>query len=338
VRGLTTALVVAGVALVGVLAAADALRGDDDPEALSPSSRPTVSTEQPSLQETLRREVVLGVLLYSDEDCRVHTLLLPPMIDQRVEETGRLCRFDTTDGWVLRENEVLSPNWRFVASCRDGEIVVRDARTGRVHRRIDGCKPTWRPRIGNRLTWVRDGAIYERGRPLLTAGDLRAAAREHPNLAFVEDDVRIGVHVRALAWLATDHLAASLEIRAERSAPEFLLVLFEGREVIVAATNFRTSPRRLFGAPAGSFVAGDDGTIVTIEGNVIDPPAQIPDPHSVSPSPDERWLAYATENRIYLVPTPRNNDPNRILTIPRATRDLAWQRVTTSLTFPRAIR
>jgi hypothetical protein len=334
-RNMTWALVGA-IGLIAAIAVADALRGDGL-EARPAASGTTTLGRGPGLVETLRDELVFGVVYYSDQACRLRALELPRLIDEPVEGAGRRCRFNSTDGWILRENEVLSPNWRYVASCRDGEIVVRNSQTGVVSRRIEGCKPAWRPRIGNRLTWVRDGAVYERHGPLLDADELRAAARRHPNLAFVDEDLPMKVHVRALAWIDVDHLAAALEIHAQRSAPEFLLVVFEGRRVVVAATNFRTSPSRLFAAPAGSFVAGDDGTIVTPAGEVIDPPAQIPNPVTVSFSPDERWLAYATENRIYLVPTPRNNDPARILTIPLAARDLGWERITTSPTFPTAI-
>ena len=260
------------------------------------------------------------------------------MVDRPVEGAGRRCRFDSTDGWILNENETLSPNWRFVASCDDGEIVVRRSQTGVVSRRFDGCRPVWRPRIGNRLTWVRDGAIYERRRALLSADELRAAARRHPNLAFIDEDLPMKVRVRGLAWMDTDHLAASLEIHPERSATEFLLVVFEGRKVVVAATNFRTSPSRLFATRTGSLLAGDDGTIVTAEGDVVDPPTQIPEPLAVSISPDERWLAWTTGRSVYLVGTPRNNEPGKIIRIPIAARDLAWERVTTTPTFPRAIR
>jgi len=234
------------------------------------------------------------------------------------------CRFESSEGWILERGERLSPNWRFTARCSDGEIVVRDSQTGVVSRRIDGCKPAWRPRIGNRLTWVRDGAVYERGRPLLSADDLRAAARRHPNLAFTDEDLRMEVHVRALAWMDVDHLAASLGIRAERSAPEFLLVVFEGRKVVVAATNFRTTPSRFVATRTGSLLAGDDGTIVTAEGNVVDPPDEISEPRDVSFSPDERWLAWATGHSVYLVGTPRNNEPGKIIRLPIPAQDLGW--------------
>jgi hypothetical protein len=252
-------------------------------------------------------------------------LELPEMRDEVLPEMR--CRFHSTEGWILGENEVLSPNWRSIAACRRSRIVVRDLQTGAIRKRIDGCTPAWRPQVGNRLTWARDGAIYERGRPLLSAADLRAAARHHPNLANLGSGIPMKVHVRALAWVDMDHLAASLDIRAERSAPEFLLVVFEGRKVALAATNFRTTPSRLFATRTGSFVAGDDGTIVTADGDVVDPPDQLPDARAVSFSPDERWLALVTGRSVYLVGTPRNNEPGRIIRIPVEAQDLSWELV-----------
>jgi hypothetical protein len=332
VSRLPTALVVAAVALVGILATADALRGDE-PEPPRPAGGTTPRERPSTLVETLREVLVIGRILYSDPDCRVHSLTLPELADQVLQDEGHeviRCRFDSTEGWLLDEGERLSPDHRLVAECvsrRGRYVTVSDARTGVVRRRMSGCESTWRPPVGHRLTWAHGEAVYERGRPLLTRDDLERAARHHPNLAFLKDDIPMRVHVRALAWVDADHLAASLEIRAQRSAPEFLFVVFEGRKVIVAATNFRTSPRRLFATPTGSFVAGDDGTIVTAAGDVVDPPDQLPTGRAVAFSPDERWLAYVTGRSIYLLGTPRNNEPGRIIRLPIPARDLAWERV-----------
>ena len=327
-RRLPTALIVAAVALVGIIATADALRGDE-PEARSPAGG--IGARDRTLANTLREELVIGLVLYSDEDCLVHSLVLPEMVDQPLE--GDRCRFSSTDGWILEERERLSPNWRFVAECVDGEIIVREAETGIVRRRIEGCEPAWRPRIGNRLTWARGEAVYERGRPLLDRGDLHAIARRLPNVAQL--GVPFRVIVTDLAWLDIDHLILSLQVRGRYVPRESVTALLEGKTVIGQAPSFQGPAEGWFASSAGSFAASGGGTILTAGGDAIARPDQLTRGRAVAFSPDERWLAFVTEQSIYLLGTPRNAEPGRIIRIPVPARDLAWERITTSLTFPR---
>jgi hypothetical protein len=326
-RNLTWALVGA-VGLIAAIAVADALRGHE----VDAGPAATVTTEEESaMVETLREELVLGLVLYSDEDCAVHSLVLPQMVDRSLEEDR--CRFTSTDGWILEENERLSPNWRFVARCDDGEITVREAETGIVRRRIDGCAAAWRPRIGNRLTWARGEAVYERGRPLLNRSDLHALARRHRNVRQL--GVPFRVVVTDLSWLDVDHLILSLQVRGRYVPREFITVLLEGKTVIGQATSFQGRIGHWFASSAGSFAAAEDGTILTAGGQTFPRPDQLTRGRAVAFSPDERWLAFVSEQSIYLLGTPRNNEPGRIIRIPVPARDLAWERITTSLTVPR---
>jgi hypothetical protein len=337
-RRLITPFVVVGVGLVGALAAADALRGHE-PEATSPGRGTTTRERPPTVADTLREELVFGLVFYSDEDCRVHSLLVPQMIDDVIEEGGQeliRCRFGSTDGWILKEDERLSPNWRFIARCSGGEILVREAETRVVRKRIEGCAPAWRPRIGNRLTWARGEAIYERGRPLLTRDDLHAIARRHPNIAQLGAPFR--VRVADLAWMDLDRLVASLEIRGRYVPREYLAVLLEGKTVVGQATTFQDRLGRWFASAAGSYAAASEGTMLTDDGTTIPRPDGLPAGRAVAFSPDERWLAYVTGRSVYLIGTPRNNEPGRIIRIPLLAGDLAWERITTSPTVPTAIR
>jgi hypothetical protein len=321
-----TAVVVAAVALMGLLAIADALRSNE-PEARPATEGTTTRDREPSsLREMLSDELVLGFVVYSDERCGLHSLLLPQLVDQGISEDAEpRCRFDSTDGWILEEGEVLSPNWRFIARCSDGEIVVREAETGIVRRRLEGCAPAWRPEIGNRLTWARGEAVYERGRPLLTRGDLRALARRHPNI----DDVRapFRVHVRDLVWMEAEHLLVSLEMRSPHFPREYITVVLEGGETVVGqATSFQGPVDTWFATSSGSLAAAADGTILSSD--------QLSIARAVAFSPDERWLAYVSGRSVYLIGTPRNNEPGRIIRLPVPAQDLAWERTTTNLTFP----
>jgi hypothetical protein len=79
----STALVVVAVAALAVFAAADALRGNDEPKA--PAASPTTTRPKPpTLRETLRGQGVSGQILYSDQDCIIHSLVLPQMVDEVV--------------------------------------------------------------------------------------------------------------------------------------------------------------------------------------------------------------------------------------------------------------
>jgi hypothetical protein len=204
-RRWSTALVVVAVAAVAVFAAADALRGHDEPKASAPA--PTITRpEPPTLHELLRRTDIIGFVVYSDHDCRLHSLLLPGMEDDVVREEGGSavihCRFEAAGGRILEEDEVMSPDRSSIARCRGGTIEVRAANNGIVARSIRGCPPAWRP--DGRLTYPRGGAIFQEGRPLFTARELRRAARLHPNVARVGAGIPIFAHATGSpGWTST---------------------------------------------------------------------------------------------------------------------------------------
>jgi hypothetical protein len=76
---------------------------------------------------------------------------------------------------------------------------------------------------------------------------------------------------------------------------------------------------------AGNYAAAEDGTTVTRDGDFTDPPDNLPSGRAVAFSPDEQWLAYTTGVSIYLIGTPRNSEPGRIVQLPIAAKDLVWE-------------
>ena len=97
--------------ILAALALADALRPKDDAQpAAGPATTSATTTrrEPPTLLETLRDEAVSGFVLYSDQDCRLHSLLLPRMVDAvlRNEDGGDVFRSGGSDagagGQLLR--------------------------------------------------------------------------------------------------------------------------------------------------------------------------------------------------------------------------------------------
>jgi hypothetical protein len=325
-RRWSTALVVGATLALAVLAAADALRERGEPTA--PAAAPTIKRpEPPTLHGLLRREEVSGFVVYSDQDCRLHSLLLPGMEDDVVREEGGgavlQCRFGATGGRILEEGELMSPDRSSIASCAAGRIEVREADSGIVARSIRGCAPAWRP--DGTLTYAREEGVYGNGRRVLTRADLHRAARRHPNVADLSAGVPFRVRVIDLAWLGRSELLASLEIRIQYVESQYLAVLFQGKAIVGIATNFNRTLRRSVVSPEGSFAAAEDGTIMARDGGSVELPDGLPTGRAVAFSPDEQWLAYVTNASIYLIGTPRNSEPGRIIRLPVPARDLVWE-------------
>jgi hypothetical protein len=326
-----TFLVVAGVALIGTFAVGDALRGDGkEPTRNGGSQAPTTAVRRPvTLQDTLRQEAIAGFVTYSDPDCVLHSLLLPRMLDEVVRNDDgspfRICRFSIGGGRYLNEAEIPSPDGTLVARCRAGRISVWQLESGIPERSYRGCPPAWRP--DGRLTYPRGDRIMEENRVLLTASDLRRAARKHPNIAGLARGVRIFVHATSLAWLDEGHLAASLEIHVPYVEPQYLGVVFFGDDVVTVTTQFGNPFGRWIVSPAGTYAAAESGAIVALEGRETDPPQNLPDGRAAAFSPDEQWLAYVTGVSVYLIGTPRNSEPGRIIRLPVKAQDLSWEPV-----------
>jgi hypothetical protein len=327
-RRFGTPLIVAGVVALGVLAAADALRGHGEPTAVPDS--PTVTRAPPTLREMLRREAITGFIVYSDRDCDLHSLLVPRMLDQVVRsetnEPVEMCRFTEGGGRYLQEGEVPSRDGSLVARCQDeGLVIVSDLESGIQKQAFRGCPPAWRP--DGRLTYAQGDHIMEGRRVLYSAAELRAAVRNHPAVADLSRNVRIFTHATDLAWLDERHLIVSLEVFVPNGPTMYPSVLFDGKAIVAYPSNFGSPLRNWVVSQAGSFVAAEDGTLTARDGDVTARPTNLPDGRAVAFSPDEQWLAYVTDTSIYLVGTPRNSEPGRIIRLPIAAQDLVWDSV-----------
>jgi uncharacterized Zn-binding protein involved in type VI secretion len=327
-RRWTTPLIVVGIAVVGVLAVADALRGDGEPKAVSGS--PTITrAAPPTLQEMLRRDPISGFVVYSDDDCRLHSLLLPRLVDDVVHrEDGSdftQCRFTSAGGRILEEGDRMSPDRTLVATCQGGRVVVREAESGAQRRSYRGCPPAWRP--DGRLTYAQGDHIMEGRRVLYSAAELRAAVRMHPSVQDLARSVRIFTHATDLAWLDERHLIVSLEVLVPKGPTMYPSMLFDGKAIVAYPGHFGSPLRNWVVSPAGSFAAAEDGTLAARDGDVTTRPTNLPDGRAVAFSPDEQWLAYVTGRSIYLIGTPRNSESDRIIRLPIAAQDLAWEAV-----------
>jgi hypothetical protein len=337
-----TPLIVAGVVALGVLAAADALRGRSEPQ-VTAESTPTVTrpVPPPTLPEMLRREAITGFVTYTDQGCVLHALILPRMIDDVVRtetnEPFELCRFTEGGGRYLDEGEVPSPDGRFVARCRDqGIVIVSELESGIQKRAFRGCPPAWRP--DGRLTYAQGDHIMEGSRVLYSAAELRAAVRMHPAIADLSKRVRIFTHATDLAWLDERRLIVSLEVIVPDGPTMYPSVLFDGKAIVGFPSHFGGPLRNWVISPAGSFAAAEDGTLVARDGDITTLPTNLPDGRAVAFSPDEQWLVYVTETSTYLVGTPRNSDPGRIIRLPIPAQDLSWDAISRGIAVGPPIR
>lgn len=324
-RRFATPLVVAGILLLGVLAAADALRGSGESK-ISTRARPAAMSTRPlTLKETLAAQRVAGILVYSAADCRLHSLILPTLLDQvvRSDRGGpvRFCRFSDAGGRFTGPGVVESPNGGEVASCNDGRIMVRDSNSRKALRSLAGCAPAWRP--DGRLTFARGEQVFDEGRVIYSRAELHRIARRHPNVAGLGQGVPFRVHVLALAWLDRKLLAASLRVDIESVEPQYFVVLLDGDRILALDAPFGEPARELAVSPGGAFVAEDNGTMLSRQGRSYDRLEGVPPPRAVAFSPDDGWLAMATGTSVYLVGTPRNL--GRVIRLSIPAQDLVWE-------------
>jgi hypothetical protein len=325
-RRWTTPLIVVGVVTLGLLAAADALRSGGEPKIVSEAPT-TTRASPPTLRETLRREAVTGFVLYSDPDCRLHSLLLPTLADDIIrKDDGKplvQCGFEVGGGRILKEGEHISPDRQLVAACRGDHVEVWIEDSGRQLESFRGCPPAWRP--DGTLTYAQGDHIMEGTHVLFSARELRAAVRGHPAIADLAPDVPIFTHATDLAWLDEERLIVSLEVFVPDGPTMYPSVLFDGKAIVAYPSHFGSPLRNWVVSQAGSFVSAEDGTIAARDGDVTTRPDTLPDGRAVAFSPDEQWLAYTTGVSIYLIGTPRNSEPGRIIQLPIAAKDLVWE-------------
>jgi hypothetical protein len=304
VRRSFTLFLVAAVGVLAALALADALRpkGEARPGAASPTAPATTTRpEPPTLLDTLRDEAVSGFVLYSDRDCRLHSLLLPRMIDDVVRDEGGAeifqCRFDLDGGRLVPGQTSAAGSLAF----RDGDVISGD-------------------------------------RVLLTHADLIRAARRHPNVFGYDGSIPLRIRVTGLASFGVRTPVVAMAISARYLEPQYLIALFDGHGVHAVAASFRGPYRHLFVSNDGALVGAEDGTVITRTGRTIDPPQGIPASRAIAFSPDDRWIVRVNGTSTFLVGAPDSTGPPRIIRLPIPARDLVWEPITSGTSVGPPIR
>ena len=328
-------LLVLAVAGIAVAAAVDAVRGGGGDERAveattagrEPGRRP-VPTWKEEATEELRAGGAHGILTWTDDRCRVQSLVLPALDELRSRERRR-CAFRTSPGgWFAYGHAVAAPGGTRLARCRDGEVELL-SRAGRVLRaRLPGCSPAWTP--DGRLTFVRDGTLVAlagsasavttghtpaRVETLLSHEDLERSLSRAP-WGFVRPTIA------EAAWLADDVVAAVVRDRARGIES---LALFRGRELAGALLFGYDHLGALRVSPRGTFVAAraNDRRLVFLDADGRFRVSPIRTAHSVTWSDDEAWMAMASRTALYVFRT--DERVRRVIPLPLHAADVIWR-------------
>jgi hypothetical protein len=304
VRSGATLFLLAAVGILAALALADALRPKDDAEpAAGPamSSATTTQPTPPTLLGALRDEAVSGFVIYSDQDCRLHSLLLPRMVDDvvRDENGGDVfrCRFHVVRGRLVSGHGSAAGNLAF----RGGEVVSGD-------------------------------------RVVLTHEDLVRAARRHPNLVGYDRSIPLQIALDGLASFGARKPVVAMTISARNLEPQYLVALFEEHDARAVAASFRGPYRHLFTSNDGALIGTEDGTVITRTGRTIDPPQGLPTGRAIAFSPDDRWIVRVNGISTFLVAPPEGDQSGRVIRLPIRAQDLVWEPVTSGTGYGPPIR
>jgi hypothetical protein len=317
-RPIGTWLIVGALALIGLFAAGDALRGDDAP-ASAPVSTLEKGSRQPQPQkprivsrDRLATELhalgARGVLYLTDASCRRSILRLPSLGWTAQGLPGPVCP----------DRTVVDERFGLEASQVDADIV--EVRSEDWSLRFQGTAPAFRPE--GRLTFVRGGRLFEWTVRCPPAAErvvfrgLRPPVR-CPRLVPGTPD-----RLREVVWLDDHDFAA---VTGQEYAPA-LVVVQDGRVRSV----FRALGARmgaLESSPGGRFVA------VRIDGNlaVFDtrrrravplPPGADGPLMAIAWSDDDRYAVIASERALHVYSP---STPFQGVTIPVAAVDVDWR-------------
>jgi WD40 repeat protein len=349
-RRLVTVSLACGIAVLAVAAAVDAVRGDETrrepkteadrqtaPPRLARSEAPLAT--RTALVGRLERLGVAGTLYLSPDPCggseaRPLRAISLPSLDRVEAPRWHGCGFSlSSDGAsVAARGAAWQPGGALVATPERGTIELTSSSPA-WRDRLEGSSPAFRP--DGALTYVHDGEVLEWNRDcgrvdrscprtLLSRADLARAFRFDAN---TPSDTRFvsSYAVRELEWLSETRVAALLDASISFGPDhEQLLAVFEDREAIEGRPGLGGRFGPLSADPAGRHIAVRSGSRL----DVLGPRAQTIWPSALEPvrafawSPDGRWLAVAGRASVYLV---RTRDWTVLVSLPVATRDLAWR-------------
>ena len=323
-RRILTWLLLGAVVALGAAAGIDALRGGEPKRAERRSATPAraETTTGPASPEAavavaLREAGISGILEFSDEDCETHAVSLPDLT-ARPSGVGGACSFADTANAT-----------DYAVGCNGGRVSIDDPRQAPYALVRADCEPAWKP--DGRPTLLRDGEVVEPhpcpdggivpmrcSRELLSGEDLVRELRGAGWRGF-------RFAVEELLWLSDSRAAAIVRARS-RDARGELLVVFDSRRLVTAPTAAYEDLAALRLSPSRSFVAAqiaDPGGIVVVDRDGAPVRPLVRHGSALAWSPDERWIAEATEEGVYVFPA--DGGTPRVYVLPIVARDLIWR-------------
>jgi hypothetical protein len=322
-RPLANWLVIGALALVGLFAARDAMRGGDGPPSGQPTTPPEKQTTSPPrllrppgiarrarLAARLKALGAKGVLRLTDGNS-VHYLLQIPSLRWTTSEG--VLGHDCVSGTI----RVVHERSGIAAQQVNAETIEVSSEVWSV--RFQGVSPSFKP--GGTLTFVRGGRLYEW---TVRCGS-RAATVTFQGRREIDRCVEVvrGAPHRLLevAWVGTSDYAA---IAGSQTAAG-LVVVRDGR----ARSLFRSVGATVSGLQASSqgryFAARVGGSIFVFDsrrpGNLALPPGA-ERPRAVAWSDDEQFTALASEDLVYVY---RPEVRKEAVALPLAAIALDWR-------------
>jgi hypothetical protein len=354
VRRPATWLAVGVVLLVGVAAAADAVRQKaSEPKAASTTTAAAGTTTRPPATG------LSGVLYYTDEQCRLGAVQLPDLRPVEAPAWNE-CGFSLSPDAlrVAAEGFIWHPGGSVKASQSEGSVaVVLQEGSSESSYTFRGSAPSFTPQARLAFASGTEIRMMDAGCPLLMADEplipsrairrcstvivpretVERAARRHPNA-----DVAPGflsVSVRETAWLGSqegpDRLGALLRLRIRTVGDFDFIAVFEGIGIVEVVATFEGLFERLSGleaSPGGTYFGvlteGRDGVQLFDRETRSLPLPEIGQVRAFEWSPDEDWIALATAANVYIDLAERRQfvDPPPVRRVRIVARDLAWRR------------
>jgi hypothetical protein len=321
-RPLGTWLVIGALALIGLFAVRDALRGKEAPTAGANAGsalakrRLALAPQPPEIVSHDRLSVALsalgvdGVLDLTDADCRRFLLTLPELRWNPQGLPGPVCPNATPD--------VVNERFGLAATQVEAGLIEVSSETWRFT--FPGTAPAFTPE--GRLTFIRGGRLWEWTVQCPPAAE-RPIFRGLRSLERCPSPVRGALgRLRELFWL---------------SGHDFVAVVADGSRSTLAVVR-DGKPRTIFKAIGGRMDALETSPLgryaaVRIDGDlaVFDLPTGRPVPLppgadgpllAVAWSPDDRFGVVASRRALHVYPMRR---PWRGVTVPAAAIALSWR-------------